>query len=175
MAKRKTRAPAEDDVIALYAHLLIGAQERVKSEQRKLGALSKEAQQHGVSWPEVKGAMKEYDASPEQRRAKAERAARIYAALGAPVQLEMFDAYQPRANDTEAAAARKGRFAAICHGECSPPYPPGSPEGRAWMDGWHAVQALVAAYRQRFETEEAAPFQAPVEPSQETSESTAAE
>lgn len=150
MSTTANGAGAEADVIALYAHLLLGRQSVVKSEQRKLAAMSKEAQQHGVSWSEVKAALKEYEQSPEARRAKAERQARIYDAIGAPVQLEMFDAYEPKKNDTEEEARRKGRFAAICHGECSPPYNAGSAEGQAWIDGWHSVYKLVDAYNARF-------------------------
>lgn len=148
---RKTSAPsATDDTIALYAHLLLRKQSAVKSEQKRLSALVKEAGQHGVVWSDVKGALKEYEQSPEARRAKAERMAAIFQAIGAPVQLELFDAYQPRREDDEAVARHKGRLAAVCHGDCVPPYPAGSAEGQAWLDGWHSVQKLVDAYNSRF-------------------------
>lgn len=140
-----------DDVIALYAYLLLGQQAAVKAEQQKLSALSKEAAQHGVGWPAIKDALKEYDKTAEVRRAKAEEASRIYAAVGIPAQMELFEAYEPRVNDDEAAAERKGRFAAVQHGEAKPPYPAGSAEGQAWMNGWHAVHRLVSSYNTRME------------------------
>lgn len=153
MAKKPQRAPtpsATVDTIALYAHLLIGRQSGVKSEQRRLAALSKEAGQHGVVWGDVKAALKEYEQTPEARRARTERMAAIFAAIGAPVQLELFDAYEPKRDDDETVARRKGRLAGVCHGECVPPYPAGSAEGQAWLDGWHSVQRLVDAYNARF-------------------------
>lgn len=152
MARKSRKKPppsATDDAIALYAHLMLGRQTEVKDQQRRLTALAKEAQQHGVVWADVKAALKEYEQSPEARRIKAERMARIFGAIGAPVQFELFDAYEPKREDDEAAARRKGRLAAVCHGECVPPYAPGSVEGQAWMDGWHSIQKLVDAYRAR--------------------------
>jgi len=147
-----SKPQAQDDEIALYTYLLLGKREETKSAQRREATMAKEAAQNGVSWTEVKLALKEYELTPQARQAKAERQAAIYRAVGAPVQLEMFDSYvSSMVNDTEAEARRRGRFAAICHQECSPPYEPGSPEGQAWMNGWHAVLALANKYYKRFE------------------------
>lgn len=160
MGKKRSSTPrqpkpakpsATDDVIALYAHLLIGQQRRVKAEQRALAALAKQADQNGVRWPVVKECLKEYEQTAEARRAKMEQQAVVFAAIGVPVQFELFEAYEPKVNDSEGDAARKGRFAAICHGECKPPYPAGSKEGQAWMDGWHQVMRLVSSHETRME------------------------
>lgn len=148
---------AQDDEIALYTHLLIGKRNDSRSAQKREAAMAKEAAQNGVSWADVKAALKEYELTPAARTAKAERQAKIFRALGAPVQLELFDAYVALPNDREAEARRKGRFAAICHAGCVPPYEPGSAEGRAWMEGWHEIYALVDQYNKRFEMDADAP------------------
>ncbi len=148
--KPKSSKPSPtDDTIALYAHLMIGQQGRVKAEQRAQAAIVKQAGQNGVDWKTVKDCMKEYELPAEVRLAKAKQQAVVFNALGIPAQLEMFDAYVPKVNDTEAEAARKGRFAAICHGACEPPYPPGSKEGQAWIEAWHSVMRLVSQYDSR--------------------------
>lgn len=156
MAKKNSRAvkpPAEADTIALYTHLLLGAQSEVKAKQRRLTVVSKEAGQNNVNWSDVKAALKEYEQPAEVRAARAKRQQEIYAGIGVPVQIEMFDAYLPKVNDSEADAERKGRFAAVCHGECTPPYPPGSREGQAWIKGWGDFMALVDQYNNRFRDE----------------------
>lgn len=154
MARKKRSAgsiAATDDTITLYAHLLLVSQDAVKSSQRSLTALAKEAGQHGVSWSDVKSALKEYETPLSARRSKVERMARIFDAIGVPAQLELFDAYEAKHNDAEGAARRLGRLAAVCSRQCTPPYPAGSIEGQAWIGGWHEVQRLVADYRARVE------------------------
>lgn len=152
-SKNAPKPTAESQTIALYAFLLMRDQGAVKTAQRRLAVMAKEAAQHGVSWADVKAALKEYEQSPAARQAKAERLSRVFGAIGVPAQLELFDAYVPRANDTEAEAEKKGWLAAICQGEATPPYDPGSREGQAWLKGWNDLYVLVDGYAKRFEAE----------------------
>lgn len=137
---------SQDDKIALYAFLLLQQQDKVKHQQKILSAIAKEADANGVRWPDIKAAVKEYEQTPEARRERTERLARIYEAVGAPVQLELFDAYEPKREDDVETARKKGRFAAVMQGDDQPPYAAGSPEGQAWLDGWHDIHKLVAEY-----------------------------
>ncbi len=128
---------SDTTTIAIYTHLLLKRQKAVKSAQSNLKAMVSQAKGAGVLWSDVQEALKEYYVSADARRERAERQANVLTALGVPVQLEMFDAYVPRDNDVTADAKRRGWFAAIADQECVPPCEPGTPEGQAWINGWH--------------------------------------
>ena len=132
--------------IAVYTHLLLKAQRKVKDAQADLKSTAKDAKKRGVHWADVQAALKEYSMTAEARRQKAERQASVLSAIGVPVQLDMFDAYVPRDNDETAQAKRKGWFAAVHDEACEPPYPAGSPEGQAWITGWHEFHDAMAEF-----------------------------
>lgn len=137
----------DPNVVAVHTYLMLQSQRRVKAAQHDMKAVVAQARAVGVNFKDVQEALKEYDMSPEARREKAERQASVLQALGVPCQLEMFDTYVPRDNDDDAQARRRGWFAAICGANSDDaPYPPGSSEGQAWLDGWNDFQAALAGY-----------------------------
>lgn len=137
---------SDPNTIAVYTHLLLKRQRAVKSAQSGLKSMVGQAKGAGVHWADVQAALKEYEMSADARREKAERQANVLSALGVPVQLEMFDALVPRDNDETAQARRRGWYAAIHDQECAPPYPPGSPEGQAWMAGWQEFHDALTTH-----------------------------
>lgn len=134
---------SDKNTIAVYAHLLLKRQRDVKAAQSQLKSMVQQARSAGVRWVDVQAALKEYEMSTEARHERAERQANVLTALGVPVQIEMFDAYVPRDNDETAEARRRGWYAAIQDAPNNPPYEAGSPEGQAWLDGWHEFRTVL--------------------------------
>lgn len=137
---------SDPNTIAIYTHLLLKRRRAVKSAQALLKSMVQQASGAGVRWTDVQAAIKEYEMSDDARRERAERQANVLNALGVPVQFEMFDAYVPRDNDEAADARRRGWFAAINDAPLNPPYPPGSIEGQAWIEGWHNFQNVLSDF-----------------------------
>lgn len=152
---RKKKAPvtANTDEVAVYAFLYFCENDLVRAAKSKLAALKKEMGQKGVLPKEIERAFREIARSPAERQADQERFASYLQAVGAPVQLELFEMSVPRRNDLEAEARNKGRLDAINgRHEIDIPFPAGSAEGQAWMEGHRGLHALVEGYRNRFNT-----------------------
>lgn len=158
--KPKSKPTATPDNIAVYAHLFIQRLKAEKDEKLRTAALKKEMQNAGVNAAEIQAAIKEANRTSTERLADAERKAVYLQAVGAPVQLELFESSRPRVNDPAAVARQRGRMDAIIgKTETDTPWAAGTAEGQAWLEGHRELMDLVAAYHRRFET---TPDDAPV-------------
>lgn len=159
MARKKTRTAdnsASGDQIAVYAFLLLQRKDVQKREKLKTDALIKEMGQNHVAAKEIERAIKALERPATEMQAEMEVHAHYLTSLGAQVQLEMFETLRPRRNDPVAEARARGRNDAILHRvEIDSPYPAGSPEGQAWLEGHRDLHDLVAQYERRFEIADA--------------------
>lgn len=154
MAKkiRAAKAEASADEIAVYAFLYLRSVKVVEGHKRHLQSIVKEMKTKYVSASEIDKAFKAIEISAVERQAKANREVAYLQAIGAPVQLELFEMSMPMPNDILARATEKGRMDAIRGvGEIDNAWNHGTPEGQAWLNGHRTLLGLVADYEHRFE------------------------
>lgn len=155
MRKKKikaSKAEASADEIAVYAFLYLRESAVVARAKRCLDALVKEMKTKHVVAKEIVKAFAAIEISATERQAKMNREVAYLQAIGAPVQLELFEMSVPIANDIIARATEKGRMDAI-RGviESDNAWNAGTEEGQAWLNGHRTMMGLVADYEHRFE------------------------
>lgn len=146
---------APSDWTAVYAHLMLQRERRIRAEKDGLKALAAEASQNGVDLRVVKEAFRFQDETPEQREARINKLHNTLKALHTPgVQLDFFDVFEPARRPSEDEAFDRGFQAGVFDHQPVPPYDDGSSEGQAWLRGYHEFRAQLSEYHKRFETKE---------------------
>lgn len=147
---------AASDWTAVYAHLMLEIEARIRAQKAAMKALAQEAQDYGVDLKAIREAFKFQDESPEEREARINRLHNTMKALHVPgVQLDMFDVFEPARRPTEDEAYDRGFQAGIYNLQPNPDYEAGAEEGQAWMRGYNDFRSLLCEYHRRFETKEA--------------------
>lgn len=159
-------------IVAVFAKKMFAQDKRVRAERDRWRALLARGKQHGVTWAQIEDAITEFQMTNDQRSRRNFLMVETFQALGIPAQMDLFEVVEARRNDPVEEARQRGRFAAItCQSEGELPYPPGSPEGQAWLNGYRDMEALERA----FDENKLAPVKEPTPAAAEDDENDGAE